>query len=245
MTALRKLLPWMAALLLHAILALAADSSLLAAGPGAAAPRAVTIVLESAGAGGERAAASPAARNRPPAAAPRKPSPAAPAPRLPARPPKAPAAPRSAEPAAAERVPVMGAPQDAEPLGPEDSPPEAAAAMGGPEVVGVDAAPGGGSVTALMDQVAGQPRKLLQRQAVVFPRVLSASGQEADCTARITVNPRGVVTHVEITGRSGYTEVDTSAATALRGYLFSEYYGYGNGTTVLIVRFKFRLGRMD
>jgi outer membrane biosynthesis protein TonB len=66
-----------------------------------------------------------------------------------------------------------------------------------------------------------------------------------DCEARITVTALGVVSHVEITRSSGYTEIDAGVEAALRGYLFSRDYGFGGKTAVGIVKFRFRLERYD
>jgi TonB family protein len=64
-----------------------------------------------------------------------------------------------------------------------------------------------------------------------------------ECEALITVAPSGVVTHVDITKSSGYTEIDASVEAALREYLFSR--GDGRADTVGTVKFHFRLERLD
>jgi outer membrane biosynthesis protein TonB len=91
----------------------------------------------------------------------------------------------------------------------------------------------------------GESRAILQRQAVEFPRILSASGQETDCEARITVSPLGTVIKVEIIRSSGYTEIDAGVEAALRGYLFARDYGFAKNSSSGIVRFRFRLEKFD
>jgi TonB family protein len=88
-------------------------------------------------------------------------------------------------------------------------------------------------------------RSILRRQAIPFPKVLSASGQEADCEARITVTALGTVTNVEIVKSSGYTEIDASVQSALRGYVFSRNYSSEEKETVGTVKFRFRLEKLD
>jgi outer membrane biosynthesis protein TonB len=91
----------------------------------------------------------------------------------------------------------------------------------------------------------GSARGIVLRQAFPFPKVLSAAGQQADCAARITVTPLGMVVKVEIIQSSGYTEIDTRVEAALRGYLFSREYGPDKKNTIGIVRFRFRLEKLD
>jgi outer membrane biosynthesis protein TonB len=74
---------------------------------------------------------------------------------------------------------------------------------------------------------------------------LSSSGQEADCTARITVTPLGMVSKVEIMNTSGYTEIDAGVVSALRGYVFSRDYGVEKRNAVAVVMFRFRLETLD
>jgi TonB family protein len=88
-------------------------------------------------------------------------------------------------------------------------------------------------------------RSLLRRQALPFPKVLSAAGQEADCDARITVSALGTVTKVEIVKSSGYTEIDASVQSALSGYVFTRNYDSEKKEAVGIVRFSFRLEKLD
>jgi TonB family protein len=89
----------------------------------------------------------------------------------------------------------------------------------------------------------GLPRKLIRRRTPEFPAVLSAMGQEIEGEARISVAPSGVVTRVEITGSSGYIEIDASVEAALRDYLFSRV--DGRAETVGTVHFRFRLEKQD
>jgi TonB family protein len=88
-------------------------------------------------------------------------------------------------------------------------------------------------------------RSVVRRGTLSFPRVLSALGQEAECEARITVTPLGMVSNVEITRSSGYTEIDASVETALRGYVFTRDYGLEKKNAIGIVKFRFRLERLD
>lgn len=89
----------------------------------------------------------------------------------------------------------------------------------------------------------GAPRKLIRKRDPQFPNVLSATGQEIEGEARITVAPSGVVTRVDITRSSGYTEIDASVEAALRDYLFSRVDGQVDA--VGTVRFRFRLEKQD
>jgi len=89
----------------------------------------------------------------------------------------------------------------------------------------------------------GTARKLIRRRDPQFPRILSATGQEVECVARISVSPSGTVTRVDIIKSSGYTEIDASIEGALRDYLFSKVEGRQN--TMGTVSFRFRLERRD
>ena len=89
----------------------------------------------------------------------------------------------------------------------------------------------------------GTPRTLIRRRDPQFPVLLSAAGQEVELQATITVAPSGVVTRVEITRSSGYTDVDASVEAALRDYLFSRV--NGRLDAVGTVRFRFRLEKLD
>jgi TonB family protein len=89
----------------------------------------------------------------------------------------------------------------------------------------------------------GAPRKLIRRRDPQFPVILSAAGQEGAVEARITIAPSGLVTRVEITRSSGYTEVDASVEAALRDYLFSRV--NGRLDAVESWRIRFRLEKMD
>jgi TonB family protein len=84
---------------------------------------------------------------------------------------------------------------------------------------------------------------LLRSPEPRFPRILSASGQEVEGEARITVAPSGAVVRVEITRSTGYIEVDASVEAALRDYLFSRVDGRGDALGT--VRFRFRLEKID
>jgi TonB family protein len=88
-------------------------------------------------------------------------------------------------------------------------------------------------------------RSLIRRQALAFPKVLSAAGQETDCDARITVSALGTVTKVEIVKSSGYTEIDASVQSALSGYVFTRNYDSEKKEAIGIVRFRFRLEKLD
>ena len=90
-----------------------------------------------------------------------------------------------------------------------------------------------------------EARSLIRRQALAFPKVLSAAGQEADCHARITVSALGTVTKVEIVKSSGYTEIDASVQSALSGYVFSRNYDSEKKEAIGMVRFRFRLEKLD
>jgi len=89
----------------------------------------------------------------------------------------------------------------------------------------------------------GEPRRLIRKRDPEFPAVLSASGQEIEGEARITVAPSGTVTRVEITRSSGYIEIDASIEAALRDYLFSRV--DSRVDTVGTVQFRFRLEKQD
>jgi protein TonB len=102
----------------------------------------------------------------------------------------------------------------------------------------------GGEVSARIGWQGGA-REIVRRPAFPFPRVLSSSGQEADCTARITVTPLGMVSKVEIMNTSGYTEIDAGVVSALRGYVFSRDYGVEKRNAVAVVMFRFRLETLD
>ncbi len=86
-------------------------------------------------------------------------------------------------------------------------------------------------------------RGILAKGVVSFPRMLSAQGQEVECEARITVNPQGMVSNVEITRKSGYTEIDAAVTAALRGYVFTR--DPQNKSAIGTVKFRFRLERFD
>jgi TonB family protein len=70
-----------------------------------------------------------------------------------------------------------------------------------------------------------------------FPAILSETGQEAEVVARITVTPLGAVVDVEITRRSGYTEIDAAVETALRQWIFSRSEGKQNALGTVSYRF--------
>jgi TonB family protein len=89
----------------------------------------------------------------------------------------------------------------------------------------------------------GSTRKLIRKRDPSFPAVLSASGQEVECEARINVTPAGSVSHVEISRSSGYIEIDASVEAALHDYLFSRV--DGRKDAVGTVRFRFRLEMQD
>lgn len=89
----------------------------------------------------------------------------------------------------------------------------------------------------------GAARRLIRRRDPQFPRILSATGQEVECVARISVSPSGTVTRVDIVKSSGYTEIDASIEGALRDYLFSKVEGRQNA--VGTVSFRFRLEKRD
>ncbi len=89
----------------------------------------------------------------------------------------------------------------------------------------------------------GATRALIRRRDPRFPSVLSASGQEVEGEARITVAPSGAVVRVEITRSTGYIEIDASVEAALRDYLFSRVDGRVDALGT--VRFRFRLEKTD
>jgi TonB family protein len=129
--------------------------------------------------------------------------------------------------------------------GATETPAPAAGPSAGPAVATAVTGP----VEAVMAQgvqigwTGGAARKLIRKPDPQFPSLLSASGQEVDCEARITVAPTGAVTRVEITASSGYIEIDASVETALRNYLFSRVDGKNNA--VGTVKFRFRLEKRD
>jgi TonB family protein len=227
----------MVSVLAHAVLALVAFDTLapLTGTPG----RTVEILLDSAPASGglkvpARIAPAPrASQSRAPAAARVRPQ-------------------RRRQAAGAVRAPVPGNPVD-RPEGPwtdGESPPEEQAAAAEsvtlPEgQIGVEGSDDGGQGSAgggMSISWAEGGRRVLKAPRLKFPRVLAAAGQEVDGEARITVTPSGVVSRVEITRRSGYTEVDASVEANLRGYLFSPLYGYDKRTASGVVKYHFRLG---
>jgi TonB family protein len=91
----------------------------------------------------------------------------------------------------------------------------------------------------------GMPRTLLSRPRLSFPKSLREYGLEAECEARISVSPSGTVVDVEILKSSGYTEIDASVETALRGYVFARDYGLTRENAVGNVRIRFRLEKPD
>ena len=113
---------------------------------------------------------------------------------------------------------------------------------GSAQAAGGDA---GGDAGAPAAQIGWEstPRKLIRRRDPSFPPVLSAAGQEVECEARITVAPAGNVVRVEITLSSGYIEIDASVEAALRDYIFSRV--DGRTDAVGTVRFHFRLEKRD
>lgn len=140
--------------------------------------------------------------------------------------PKAARAPDATAAAAEEKDQV---PQEADPGVPSAAPTiqeEGVPAAAGPEI-------GWESTT----------RGILARGALSFPSMLSAIGQEVECEARITVTPQGMVSNVEITRKSGYTEIDAAVTAALRGYVFTR--DPENKNAIGTVKFRFRLERSD
>jgi TonB family protein len=89
----------------------------------------------------------------------------------------------------------------------------------------------------------GTARKLIRKRDPHFPDVLAATGQEVEGEARITVDPSGRVTRVEITRGTGYSEADAVIEAALRDYLFSRV--DGTGEEAGRVPFRFRLEKRD
>jgi periplasmic protein TonB len=82
----------------------------------------------------------------------------------------------------------------------------------------------------------------IRRTNPEFPRVMSRTGQEGECAARITVTPSGTVSRVEIVRSSGYPEIDATVASALRGWLFAKAEGQ---SSVAIISYPFRLEIRD
>jgi outer membrane biosynthesis protein TonB len=100
-----------------------------------------------------------------------------------------------------------------------------------------------GSPADISVRLEGTQRKLIRRRVPELPTVLSASGQEVEGEARITVAPSGIVTRVEITRSSGYIEFDASMEAALRDYLFSRV--DGKSDEIGVVPFRDRLEKQD
>jgi TonB family protein len=89
----------------------------------------------------------------------------------------------------------------------------------------------------------GTARTVVRRVNPRFPTILSATGQEGEIEARITVSPLGAVVDVEITRSSGYIEIDAEFETVLRQWLFSRVEGKQNA--VGTVSGRYRLGKRD
>jgi TonB family protein len=100
--------------------------------------------------------------------------------------------------------------------------PAAAADSAALTASGADPAIAEVSVAAATIAWQGRARGVIRRINPEFPRVLSRTGQEGECVARITVTPSGTVSRVEIVHSSGYPEIDASVAGALRGWLFAK-----------------------
>jgi protein TonB len=88
----------------------------------------------------------------------------------------------------------------------------------------------------------GAARGIIRRPSPEFPPFMSRVGQEGECVARITVNPAGTVTRVDIVQSSGYSQIDASIAAALRGWQFARA---ADRTDTATVTFLFRLERRD
>lgn len=88
----------------------------------------------------------------------------------------------------------------------------------------------------------GRSRGAIRRTNPEFPRVMSRTGQEGECVARITVTPSGTVSRVEIVRSSGYPEIDATVAGALRGWLFAKAEGQ---SSVATISYPFRLEIRD
>jgi protein TonB len=106
-----------------------------------------------------------------------------------------------------------------------------------------DAAPGAQVRGGAQIAWPGSPRKIIRWRDPEFPSVLSATGQGAECEARITVAPSGTVIRVEMTKSSGYTEIDASVEAALRDNVFSRVSGTTNA--VATVKYRFRPEKQD
>ncbi|OHD73507.1 MAG: hypothetical protein A2177_03625 [Spirochaetes bacterium RBG_13_68_11] len=89
----------------------------------------------------------------------------------------------------------------------------------------------------------GAARTVVRSVNPRFPAILSETGQEAEVVALITVSPFGQVIDVDITRRSGYTEIDAAVETALRQWIFSRSEGKQNA--VGTVSYRFPLERRD
>jgi TonB family protein len=83
----------------------------------------------------------------------------------------------------------------------------------------------------------GTPRTLSKEVRPRFPSILSATGQEAEVVARITVSPLGQVIDVEITRGSGYIEIDAAVESALRQCLYTRIEGKQNQIGTVYYRF--------
>jgi TonB family protein len=89
----------------------------------------------------------------------------------------------------------------------------------------------------------GSARTVVRSVNPRFPAILSATGQEAEVGARITVTPLGAVIDVEIIQSSGYTEIDAAVQTALRQWFFSR--GAGKQNAIGTVTYRFPLEKRD
>jgi TonB family protein len=83
----------------------------------------------------------------------------------------------------------------------------------------------------------GAPRTLTREVKPRFPAILSTTGQEAEVVARITVSPLGAVIDVEITGHSGYIDIDAAVESALRQCLYARIEGKQNQIGTVYYRF--------
>jgi len=100
---------------------------------------------------------------------------------------------------------------------------------------------GSGTMDSLTPRPATQPFRVSRPMAAPDSRPRLAP--IAACTPRVTVSPAGAVTRVEITGSSGYTEIDARVEAALREFLFSREEG-GNDA-VGTITFRYRLEKRD
>jgi hypothetical protein len=89
----------------------------------------------------------------------------------------------------------------------------------------------------------GSQKKLLRQRNPEFPTVLYAIWPEVEDEAQTSAAPCEIATRVEITPRSGYTELNAGRAVAFRDHLNSR--ADGDDDFIGAVPFRFRLEKQD